>query len=82
MKSQTLTTLPHPLVSNLFLPMKFMIFDSVSHLTDPESRGIITGIVTRPKGYQYLVTWEDREEKPHYEPELVKVADKYVPRPC
>ena len=56
--------------------------DPVLYLTDPEGRGIITGIVTRPKGYQYLVTWEDREEKPHYEPELVKVADKYVPRPC
>ncbi len=41
---------------------KFHLEDLVYSRLDPEARGIVTGIVTRPTGFQYLITWNDREE--------------------
>lgn len=51
--------------------LKFHLGDKVWLKIDPECPGLVTGLVTRPGGYQYLVTWADsREEESHYDIEL------------
>ncbi len=36
----------------------------------PEEAGMLTGILSRPNGLTYYVTWGDREETAHFEGEL------------
>lgn len=47
------------------------IEDLVYLKVDTTARGMVTGIVIRPRGhYVYLVTWADHEESVHHEGEL------------
>lgn len=49
----------------------FPLQATVYHRVRPGVAGMVTGIIVRPTGLQYLVTWgEDLEEFTHYEIEL------------
>jgi hypothetical protein len=44
----------------------------VVHLkVDEDQSGVITGIIYRPDGHAYLVTWHDFTERTHFECELI-----------
>ena len=52
----------------------FAFGDQVEHVTDDESLGVVTGILLRPAGDLYLVTWGPHSsEIEHYAFELKKV---------
>jgi hypothetical protein len=55
--------------------MKFKIGDIVVSAVNHAERGMITGIVTRLRGHQYLVTWSDHCETFHYEMELIPKSE-------
>lgn len=48
----------------------FGLGDRVWFRLDREKEGMITGIVFRPHGHVYDVTWQDMDESEHYECEL------------
>lgn len=50
--------------------VKFSIGQRVYHLCAKENVGIVTGILFRPHGVIYLVTWSDVTERYHFEIEL------------
>lgn len=52
--------------------LKFHLGARVWLKIDPEIPGLVTGLITRPTGYQYLVTWSDERgsEDTHYDIEL------------
>lgn len=50
--------------------VKFNFGDMVYRKVNPDTAGIVTGIVFRPTGTAYLVTWGDGEETPCYDFEL------------
>lgn len=51
--------------------LSFQLGQEIYHRANPEERrGIITGIIFRPTGATYLVTWDDMEERYHFECEL------------
>lgn len=50
--------------------LKFSLGESVFHQTGPDHYGIVTGILFRPGGHSYYVTWDDLGERSHYEFEL------------
>ncbi len=55
----------------------YVIGDVVYHrLADERRRGIVTGILVRPTGQSYLVTWPDQGETAHYAFEL---STEFVP---
>ena len=50
--------------------VKFNLAQTVYLVIDGESSGMVTGIVFRPIGVTYYVTWADFNERSHYECEL------------
>jgi hypothetical protein len=48
----------------------FSLGQIVYHRCAPEEPGVVTGILQRPTGYSYYVTWGDRTEAAHYDIEL------------
>ena len=52
--------------------VKFSIGETVYHRASAEEKGIVTGILFRPTGVCYYVTWKDRTESASYEIELNK----------
>ena len=50
--------------------VKFNFGEVVYRKVNPEATGVVTGIVFRPTGTAYLVTWGDGEETPCYDFEL------------
>lgn len=51
----------------------FNLGDIVYMVVDQEGPGMVTGIVFRPHGITYLVTWGDSHETSHYDIELTSV---------
>lgn len=50
--------------------VKFKLGDIVYRKVDPEDKGMITGIIFRPTGVLYGVSWKDGEETTCYDIEL------------
>lgn len=49
---------------------KFEIGQIIYHKLNPADPGMVTGLIIRPRGHGYYVTWDDLEESHHYEMEL------------
>jgi len=47
----------------------------VYSVVSPETVGVVTGILFRPDGISYQVTWGDFEERSHYDCELTPEAN-------
>jgi hypothetical protein len=59
------------------IPLAYDIGEVVYHrLADERCRGLVTGILVRPTGQSYFVTWPDQGESAHYAFEL---SLEYVP---
>jgi hypothetical protein len=52
--------------------VKFELEEIVFLRIDEESKGIVTGIIFRPTGIMYMVTWGISNEQHHYEGELTR----------
>lgn len=51
----------------------------IANVSDDASPGVVTGILYRPHGILYCVTWGDsREESQHYEHELSVIKKTVV----
>lgn len=50
--------------------VKFKLGEVVHLVVDDECIGMITGIVYRPNGISYMVTWRDAGEATHFTCEL------------
>lgn len=50
--------------------VRFALGDIVYFKCQPESSGMVTGIIFTPTGLSYYVTWDDKRELRHYECEL------------
>lgn len=50
--------------------IKFSMKQKVYSVLDNEACGIVTGIIFRPSGALYYVSWSDFVERVHYECEL------------
>lgn len=50
--------------------IKFHLGDTVYLAVNAEQKGMVTGIVFRPMGCAYYVTFADGQERTHYEIEL------------
>lgn len=56
--------------------LRYGLGDSVWFKLDREKEGMVTGILFRPSGVIYKVTWEDMSEKDHYECELTATPEE------
>jgi len=52
--------------------VKFTLQDIVYLRLNPEVKGVVTGILFRPHGVLYFVSWEGEPEGSHYDFELTK----------
>lgn len=52
--------------------VKFDLEEIVYLRIDPEATGIVTGIIYRPTGTMYMVTWGISNEQHHYACELTR----------
>lgn len=50
--------------------VNFQLGEIVYFKVDDEKKGVITGIVYRPDGVAYMVTWNDCNEQTHFSCEL------------
>ena len=51
----------------------FNLGDIVYMMVSPDDPGMVTGIIYRPHGISYLVTWGNSSETSHYGIELTNV---------
>lgn len=52
--------------------VSFQLGEIVYFRVDDEKKGIVTGIVYRPDGVAYMVTWNDGNEQTHFACELTQ----------
>lgn len=50
--------------------VKYTLGEIVYFRVDEEKKGIVTGILYRPDGVAYMVTWNDASEQTHFACEL------------
>lgn len=50
--------------------VKFSLGEKVYLVVDPDEQGMVTGILFRPHGVSYCVTWGNADETTHYDIEL------------
>lgn len=50
--------------------LKFHLGQTVYLAVNAEQQGMVTGILFRPNGFAYYVTFADGQERTHYEMEL------------
>jgi len=57
--------------------LTYDIGDVVYHrLADERRRGLVTGVLLRPTGQSYLITWPDQGESSHY---AIELSSEFVP---
>lgn len=59
---------------------KFEIAQQVYLKADNDMVGIVTGILFRPSGIEYCVSWKSLTEKWHYDIELVAEKSLDIPK--
>lgn len=52
--------------------VKFNLGDVVYLIIDPDMQGMVTGVLFRPHGIVYYVSWGISDEEPHYDIELTR----------
>jgi hypothetical protein len=52
--------------------VEYELGEIVHYKVDDEQVGVITGIIYRPDGVAYMVTWEDKDERTHFACELIR----------
>jgi hypothetical protein len=56
--------------------LRFSLGQRVWFALNDEEHGIITGIMFRPSGVVYYVTWADKSESNHFEAELAATKEE------
>jgi hypothetical protein len=63
--------------SSRIIRLDYDIGDVVYHrLADERRRGLVTGILVRPSGCSFLITWADHVESTHFAMEL---SGEFIP---
>lgn len=52
--------------------VEYELGEIVNYRVDDEQTGVVTGILYRPDGVAYMVTWDDKNEQAHFACELTK----------